>query len=108
MSYLPIGSELKVVGDGSCLLTPQTRPTVEMIPVMSKKLLRGCMDLVIWKGWCEEGETLSQRAQPSQPAIVKWTICNSFAHSSGAAVGVRVLVDDHPSLHHLTALHLFV
>lgn len=102
MSYLPIGSELKAVGDGSCLLTPQTCPTVEMIPIMSKKLLRGCTNLVIWKGCCEEGEMLSQRAHPSQPAVVKWTICNSLAHSGGAAVGVRVLVDDHPSLHRVS------
>ena len=51
MSHFPTGSELKVAGDGSSLLTLQTRPTVEMIPFMSKKFLRGSMNLVVWKEW---------------------------------------------------------
>lgn len=70
MSYFPTGLELKVAGDGSSLLTIQTRPTVEMIPFMSNKFLRGCMNLVVWKESGGEGEMLSQRAYPSHLAEV--------------------------------------
>ena len=70
MSYFPTGSELKVAGDGSSLLTPQTRPIVEMIPFMAKKFLRGCMNLVVWKESGGESEMLSQRAYPSHLAEV--------------------------------------